>query len=127
MYFEILYIWSISSIDHNSIFFYLKSEGRLRTIVGDSVTVIVESEGIRAIINPIRIIARILVELENDTEYEREKLQERLAKLSGGVAVIRVGAFTELELKEGKQMVKAVLRGAWKISAIRGLWFKCLK
>src|SRR5262249_5649103 len=46
---------------------------------------------------------------ETDSDYDREKLQERLAKLSGGVAVVRVGAATEAELKEKKARVEAAL------------------
>ncbi|WP_343632274.1 chaperonin GroEL [Roseateles sp.] len=52
----------------------------------------------------------ILAEIENATsDYDREKLQERLAKLSGGVAVIRVGAATEVEMKEKKDRVDDAL------------------
>jgi chaperonin GroEL len=52
-------------------------------------------------------IAQIKAEIENtDSEYDREKLQERLAKLSGGVAVIKVGAATEVELKEKKHRIE---------------------
>jgi chaperonin GroEL len=55
-------------------------------------------------------IAEIKVEIENSTsEYDSEKLQERLAKLSGGVAIIRVGAATEVELKEKKHRVEDAL------------------
>jgi len=55
-------------------------------------------------------IAEIKVEIDNSTsDYDREKLQERLAKLSGGVAVIRVGAATETELKEKKHRVEDAL------------------
>ena len=41
-----------------------------------------------------------------DSDYDREKLQERLAKLSGGVAVLKVGAATEVELKEKKHRIE---------------------
>ena len=52
-------------------------------------------------------IAQIKAEIENtDSDYDREKLQERLAKLSGGVAVIKVGAETEVELKEKKHRIE---------------------
>lgn len=52
-------------------------------------------------------IAQIKAEIEkSDSDYDREKLQERLAKLSGGVAVIRVGAATETELKERKARIE---------------------
>jgi chaperonin GroEL len=55
-------------------------------------------------------IAEIRREIDNSTsDYDREKLQERLAKLSGGVAVIRVGAATETELKEKKHRVEDAL------------------
>ncbi len=55
-------------------------------------------------------IEQIRVEIDNSTsDYDREKLQERLAKLSGGVAIIRVGAATETELKEKKHRVEDAL------------------
>ena len=46
---------------------------------------------------------------ETDSDFDREKLQERLAKLSGGVAVIQVGAATETELKEKKHRIEDAL------------------
>ncbi|CAN5701995.1 chaperonin GroEL [soil metagenome] len=52
-------------------------------------------------------VAQIKAEIENtDSDYDREKLQERLAKLSGGVAVLKVGAATETELKEKKHRIE---------------------
>ena len=52
-------------------------------------------------------IAQIKAEIENtDSDYDREKLQERLAKLSGGVAILKVGAATEVELKEKKHRIE---------------------
>jgi len=52
-------------------------------------------------------IAQIKMEIDNtDSDYDREKLQERLAKLSGGVAVLKVGAATEVELKEKKHRIE---------------------
>ncbi|HNS38328.1 MAG TPA: TCP-1/cpn60 chaperonin family protein, partial [Anaerolineaceae bacterium] len=55
-------------------------------------------------------IEQIRVEIDKTTsDYDREKLQERLAKLSGGVAIIRVGAATETELKEKKHRVEDAL------------------
>jgi chaperonin GroEL len=55
-------------------------------------------------------VNQIKVEIDNTTsDYDREKLQERLAKLAGGVAVIRVGAATETELKEKKHRVEDAL------------------
>jgi chaperonin GroEL len=71
-------------------------------------TTIIEGEG-----QPAKIkgrIEEIKVEIEKSTsDYDKEKLQERLAKLSGGVAVIRVGAATETELKEKKHRVEDAL------------------
>ena len=56
-------------------------------------------------------IAQIKMEIERtDSDFDREKLQERLAKLSGGVAVLRVGAATESELKETKSRIEDALQ-----------------
>jgi chaperonin GroEL len=56
-------------------------------------------------------ISQLKNEIENsDSDFDREKLQERLAKLSGGVAVIRVGAATEVELKEKKHRIEDALQ-----------------
>ncbi len=58
-------------------------------------------------------VAQIRRELENtDSDYDREKLQERLAKLAGGVAVIKAGAATEVELKERKHRIEDAIRNA---------------
>ncbi|MCD9155213.1 chaperonin GroEL [Aeromicrobium duanguangcaii] len=58
-------------------------------------------------------VAQIKAEIENsDSDYDREKLQERLAKLAGGVAVIKVGAATEVELKERKHRIEDAVRNA---------------
>ncbi len=58
-------------------------------------------------------ITQIRREIDNsDSDYDREKLQERLAKLAGGVAVIKVGAATEVELKERKHRVEDAVRNA---------------
>ncbi|HSO70517.1 MAG TPA: chaperonin GroEL [Arachnia sp.] len=58
-------------------------------------------------------VSQIRREIENsDSEYDREKLQERLAKLAGGVAVIKVGAATEVELKERKHRIEDAVRNA---------------
>ena len=71
-------------------------------------TTLVEGQG-----DPQKIEARIeqiKVEIERtDSDYDREKLQERMAKLAGGVAIIRVGAATETELKEKKHRVEDAL------------------
>jgi chaperonin GroEL len=83
--------------------------GRARRVVitKDSTTIIDgagDPEAIRGRINQIR------AELEStDSDFDREKLQERLAKLAGGVAVIKVGAATETELKERKHRVEDAL------------------
>jgi chaperonin GroEL len=80
--------------------------GRARKVViTKDETTIVEGAGseeeIKGRINQIK------TEIENtDSDYDREKLQERLAKLSGGVAVIKVGAATEVELKEKKHRIE---------------------
>ncbi len=58
-------------------------------------------------------VSQIRTEIEkSDSDYDREKLQERLAKLAGGVAVIKVGAATEVELKERKHRIEDAVRNA---------------
>ena len=58
-------------------------------------------------------VSQIRTEIENsDSDYDREKLQERLAKLAGGVAVIKAGAATEVELKERKHRIEDAVRNA---------------
>ncbi|MGO9963727.1 MAG: chaperonin GroEL [Acidimicrobiales bacterium] len=80
--------------------------GRARKIVvTKDETTVVEGAGNDADIKGR--INQIKTEIENtDSDYDREKLQERLAKLSGGVAVIKVGAATEVELKEKKHRIE---------------------
>jgi chaperonin GroEL len=80
--------------------------GRARKIVvTKDETTMVEGGGTDADIKGR--ISQIKTEIENtDSDYDREKLQERLAKLSGGVAVIKVGAATEVELKEKKHRIE---------------------
>ena len=76
-----------------------------KVIVTKDETTIVEGGGDDADIKGR--INQIKAEIENtDSDYDREKLQERLAKLSGGVAVIKVGAATEVELKEKKHRIE---------------------
>jgi chaperonin GroEL len=76
-----------------------------RIVVTKDNTTIVEGAGDDADIKGR--IQQIKNEIENtDSDYDREKLQERLAKLSGGVAVIKVGAATEVELKEKKHRIE---------------------
>jgi chaperonin GroEL len=58
-------------------------------------------------------VAQLRTEIDNsDSDYDREKLQERLARLTGGVAVIKVGAATEVELKERKHRIEDAVRNA---------------
>ncbi len=76
-----------------------------KIVVTKDETTIVEGSGDE---NDIKgRISQIKTEIENtDSDYDREKLQERLAKLSGGVAVLKVGAATEVELKEKKHRIE---------------------
>ena len=85
----------------------LLGEARKIVISKDETTVI-EGAGDEADINAR--IAQIKAEIDRtDSDYDREKLQERLAKLSGGVAVLKVGAATEVELKEKKHRIEDAL------------------
>ncbi len=83
--------------------------GKARQIkVSKENTIIVDGAGEKEAIDSR--IAQIKVQIENTTsDFDREKLQERLAKLSGGVAVIRVGAATETEMKEKKLRIEDAL------------------
>jgi chaperonin GroEL len=80
--------------------------GRARkVVVAKDTTTIVEGAGSEADVKGR--IAQIKREIEDtDSDWDREKLQERLAKLAGGVAIIRVGAATEVELKEKKHRIE---------------------
>jgi chaperonin GroEL len=82
-----------------------------QVIVTKDETTIVDGAG-----DPDQIAGRvnqIRAEIENtDSDYDREKLQERLAKLAGGVAVIKAGAATEVELKERKHRIEDAVRNA---------------
>jgi chaperonin GroEL len=86
--------------------------GRARkVVVTKDETTVVEGSGdpeqIQGRVNQIRM------EIDNsDSDYDREKLQERLAKLAGGVAVIKAGAATEVELKERKHRIEDAVRNA---------------
>jgi chaperonin GroEL len=88
----------------------LSQLGRARRVVvsKDTTTIIDgagDSDAIKGRINQIK------TEIENtDSDFDREKLQERLAKLSGGVAVVKVGAATETEMKEKKHRVEDALQ-----------------
>ncbi len=82
----------------------LLGKARKVTVTKDETT-LVEGDGTEEDIKGR--ISQIKAEIDNtDSEYDREKLQERLAKLSGGVAVIKVGAATEVELKEKKHRIE---------------------
>jgi chaperonin GroEL len=79
-----------------------------RIEVGKENTIIIDGAGVEADIKSR--IATIKAEVEASTsDYDREKLQERVAKLAGGVAVIKVGATTEMEMKEKKARVEDAL------------------
>src|ERR1700758_2791592 len=82
-----------------------------RVVVSKDDTIIVDGGGAKdAVANRIK---QLRVEIENsDSDWDREKLQERLAKLAGGVAVIKVGAATETELKERKESVEDAVAAA---------------
>ncbi|MEI6867674.1 MAG: chaperonin GroEL [Actinomycetes bacterium] len=82
-----------------------------KVVIAKEETTIVEGSGdaeqIKGRVNQIR------AEIEkSDSDYDREKLQERLAKLAGGVAVIKAGAATEVELKERKHRIEDAVRNA---------------
>jgi chaperonin GroEL len=88
----------------------LSQLGRARKVVVDKDTTTIidgagDSEAIKARIKQLK------AEIENtDSDFDREKLQERLAKLAGGVAVVKVGAATETEMKEKKHRVEDALQ-----------------
>src|SRR5438552_3303444 len=93
--------------------------GARRVVVTKDDTTIVEGQG-----DPEQIkgrINQIKAEIDKtDSDYDREKLQERLAKLAGGVAVIKVGAATEVELKEKKHRIEDAVQTA-KASVEEGI------
>src|SRR3982075_1189029 len=88
----------------------LLGKARKVVVTKDETTVIEgsgDADAIQGRVNQIR------AEIEkSDSDYDREKLQERLAKLAGGVAVIKVGAATEVELKERKHRIEDAVRNA---------------
>jgi chaperonin GroEL len=90
----------------------LSQLGKARRVVVDKDTTTIidgagDSEGIKGRIKQLKS------EIENtDSDFDREKLQERLAKLAGGVAVVKVGAATETEMKEKKHRVEDALQAA---------------
>jgi chaperonin GroEL len=88
----------------------LLGRARKAVVTKDETTVVDgagDAEQIKGRVNQIR------AEIDNsDSDYDREKLQERLAKLTGGVAVVKVGAATEVELKERKHRIEDAVRNA---------------
>ena len=88
----------------------LLGNARKVVITKDETTIIEGSGEADAIAGRVK---QIRAEIENtDSDYDREKLQERLAKLAGGVAVIKAGAATEVELKERKHRIEDAVRNA---------------
>jgi chaperonin GroEL len=82
----------------------LLGQARKIVVTKDETTIV---EGAGTATDVAGRVAQLKAEIENtDSDYDREKLQERLAKLSGGVAVIKVGAATEVELKEKKHRIE---------------------
>jgi chaperonin GroEL len=76
-----------------------------RVVVTKDDTTVIDGAGDKAEVNGR--VAQIRAEIERtDSDWDREKLQERLAKLAGGVCVIKVGAYTEVELKEKKHRIE---------------------
>ena len=82
-----------------------------KVVVTKDETTLVEGAGDKEAIDAR--VAQIRLEIENsDSDYDREKLSERLAKLAGGVAVLKSGAATEVELKERKHRIEDAVRNA---------------
>lgn len=77
------------------------------TVTKDNTTIVVGDESKARVEERVRLIKKQIE--QSDSEYDKEKLQERLAKLSGGVAVIEVGAASEVELKERKLRIEDAL------------------
>jgi chaperonin GroEL len=77
------------------------------TVTKDATTIVVGDDNKEAVAERVKLIKRQIE--TSDSEYDKEKLQERLAKLAGGVAVIEVGAASEVELKEKKLRIEDAL------------------
>jgi chaperonin GroEL len=90
-----------------------------RVVVDKDNTLVVEGGGKRKDIDARAEQIRVQIE-KTTSDYDREKLQERLAKLTGGVAVIKAGAATETEMKERKDLIDDALH-AVKASALEGI------
>ncbi|HEY9493420.1 MAG TPA: chaperonin GroEL [Intrasporangium sp.] len=88
----------------------LLGKARKVVVTKDETTIVEDAQDRSAIEGRI---SQIKAEIEkSDSDYDREKLQERLAKLAGGVAVIKAGAATEVELKERKHRIEDAVRNA---------------
>jgi len=98
----------------------LEDLGHARKVVATKeTTTIVEGKGNESTIKDRVVQIRTLIE-QTDSDFDREKLQERVAKLAGGVAVIRVGAATETEMKEVKHRIEDAV-GATKAAVEEGV------
>ena len=98
----------------------LKQLGQARRVViNKDTTTLIEGSGSKKVIS--QRISQIRTQIDKTTsDYDREKLQERLAKLTGGVAVVRAGAATETEMKERKDLLEDALH-ATKAAAEEGI------
>ncbi len=85
----------------------MMGKARRVTVTKDTTTIVVGDETVKDVEERVKLIKRQIS--DSDSDYDKEKLQERLAKLSGGVAVIEVGAATEIELKERKLRIEDAL------------------
>ncbi len=98
----------------------LEDLGHARKVVATKdTTTIVEGKGSQSLVNDRVAQLRKLIE-QTDSEFDKEKLQERIAKLAGGVAVIKVGAATETEMKEIKHRIEDAV-GATKAAIEEGV------
>ena len=82
-------------------------KARRVTVSKDETTIVVGNETKEAVAERVKLLKRQVE--QSDSDYDKEKLQERIAKLSGGVAVIEVGAASEVELKERKLRIEDAL------------------
>ncbi len=82
-------------------------KARRVAVTKDETTIVVGSETKAAVDERVKLLKKQME--QSDSEYDKEKLQERIAKLSGGVAVIEVGAASEVELKESKLRIEDAL------------------
>ena len=120
------YLTFLSNAKLILVFQVLKLENAKREMLGTArrVTINKDTSTIVAEGNELAVKARceqIKKQMdETDSSYDKEKLQERLAKLSGGVAVIKVGAATEIEMKEKKARVEDALN-ATKAAVLEGI------